>query len=104
MLAIFIIPLDRGLFGAGGPEACVGCGAGLPLSLSLSLRLGSCCPAAGCMLPSCWSRNLEGRALSGSDPLGCIPLVGKVSQGSEANVVTEELCITCVGVCSSAQV
>lgn len=37
MLAIFIIPLDRGLFGAGGPEACVGCGAGLPLSLSLSL-------------------------------------------------------------------
>lgn len=35
MLAIIIIPLDRGLFGAGGPEAYVGREAGLPLSLSL---------------------------------------------------------------------
>lgn len=45
MLAIIIIPLDRGLFGAGGPEACVGCEAGLPLSLSLSAlwQLLPCC-------------------------------------------------------------
>ena len=73
--------------------------------LSLSLLHGNCCPAAGYMLPSCWSRNLEGQALSGSDPLECMlcPLVGEVAQGSEANVLTEDLCITCVGVCSSAQ-
>ena len=75
------------------------------LSLSLSLSVPWCCPAVGCMLPNCWSKSLEGQALSGSDPLECMlcPLVGEVAQGSEINVLTEDLCITCVGIRGSAQ-